>query len=68
MTKDEIEDIVADEIKKFVNNSLDKEMKKLLHNNNSNSRAELISTIKGSIENLYKTIWQKKEMVLSGIK
>lgn len=61
MEKTDIKAIVNDEIKRFVNDSLDKEIKKILHSTNSATRDELISTIKNSIEAVYKVLWQKRD-------
>jgi len=62
MNKDEdIKRIVKDEIGKFVNDSLDKEVKKVMAKSNSMTRGELISTIKNSIEAVYKVLWQKRD-------
>jgi Ni,Fe-hydrogenase III component G len=63
-----IKEIVNDEIKKFVNDSLDKEIKKVLHNSNSQSREELIATIKNAIEAVYKVLWQKRDFWKTDIK
>ncbi len=60
MEKAEIKQIVADEIKKFLTDSLDKEVKKLLHANGSASRDELIKTIANSFEIVYKNLWLKR--------
>lgn len=68
MDKNEVKEIVNSEIKKFVDDSLDKEMKKILRNSNSQSRDELISTIKNAMESVYKLLWQKKEFWKSDIK
>jgi len=68
MDKIEVKEIVNDEIKKFVNDLLDKEIKKILHNSNSASRNELISTIKNSMEMVFKTLWVKKDFWNTGIK
>lgn len=61
MEKTDVKGIVTDEIKKFVNDSLDKEIRKILHSSNSATRDELIQTIKNSIEAVYKVLWQKRE-------
>jgi hypothetical protein len=61
MEKAEIKQIVDDEIKKFLSDSLDKEVKRLLKSNNSATRGELISTIKDSFEAVYKNLWQKRD-------
>jgi len=68
MEKTDVKGIVNDEIKKFVNDSLDKEIRKILHSSNSATRDELISTIKNSIEAVYKVLWQKREMWKTDIK
>jgi hypothetical protein len=68
MNEIEVKRIVDDEIKKFVADSLDKEIKKVLHNTNSASRDELISTIKNSMEAVYKVLWQKRDFWKSDIK
>jgi len=68
MDNNEIKKIVKDEINKFVNDALDKEMKKVLAKSNSQTRNELISTIKNAMESVYKVLWQKKEFWKSDIK
>jgi len=61
MERNDIKEIVSDEIRKFVNDSLDKEIKKILHSSNSQSRQELIDTIKNALDSVYKVLWQKKD-------
>lgn len=68
MNKADIKEIVNDEIKKFVNDALDKEMNRVIANSNSQSRKELISTIKNAIEAVYKVLWQKREFWKTDIK
>jgi hypothetical protein len=68
MDKSEVKEIVRDEIIKFVNDSLDKEIKKILAKSNTMSRNEMISTIKDSMEAVYKVLWQKREFWKSDIK
>jgi len=68
MDKLDIKGIVKDELNKFVANSLDNEIKKILSKSNSQSRKELISTIKNSIEAVYKVLWQKRDFWKSDIK
>ena len=68
MDKNDIEKIVNDEIKKFIGDSLDKEMKKIVHNSNSQTRDELIATIKNALEAVYKMLWVKKEFWKTDIK
>jgi len=71
MDKNEINDIkeiVNDEIKKFVNDSLDKEIRKVIHNSSSQSRDELISTIKNAMEAVYKMLWVKRDFWKSDVK
>jgi hypothetical protein len=68
MDKNEVKEIVNNEIKKFVDDSLDKEMKKILRNSNSQSRDEVINTIKNAMESVYKMLWQKKDFWKADIK
>ena len=59
--KKEIADIVNSEIKNFVNDSFDKEVKKVVAKTNSQSRKELVELIKNSLESVYKLLWQKRD-------
>jgi len=68
MNNTDIKGIVNDEIKKFVSDSLDKEIKKILHTNNTTTRNEIISIIKNAFDSVYKTLWQRKEFWQGGIK
>lgn len=68
LDKDEVKKIVDDEIEKFIDDSLDKEMKGILHNSNSQSRAEIITIIRNAMESVYKTLWFKKDFWYSNIK
>jgi ribosomal protein S24E len=61
MDKLEIKEIVKDEIKKFIAEILDAEIKKILGKSNSQSRGEMISTIKNAMEAVYKVLWQKRD-------
>jgi hypothetical protein len=64
----DVKEIVNAEIKKFVDDSLDKEIKKVIKNSNSQSRQELINTIKDSFDAVYKVLWQKKDFWKTDIK
>ena len=68
MDNSNVKEIVNDEIKKFVNNSLDKEIKRVLHTSNSQSRDEIITIIKNAMEAVYKVLWQKREFWKTDIK
>jgi hypothetical protein len=68
MDKTDVKAIVNDEIKKFVSDSLDKEIKKILHGSRSATRDEMISTIKNAMEAVYKVLWQKRDFWKSDIK
>jgi hypothetical protein len=68
MNKSEIIEIIKSEINKFINNSLDNEIKKIIQKSNSHSRDELIKTIKNSLEAVYKTLWQKRDFWKTDIK
>ena len=64
----DVKEIVNDEIKKFLDDSLDKEMKKLLKSTNTLVRSEILTIIKDSIESVYKTLWYKRDFWKSDIK
>ena len=66
--RNELVSIVKDEINKFYNDSLDKEIKKVMSKNNSMTRNEMISTIKNSLEAVYKVLWQKRDFWKTDIK
>jgi hypothetical protein len=68
MDSNDVKKIVNDEIKKFVSDTLDKEIKKILHNTNSASRDEVISAIKNGMEGVFKVLWQKKDFWKSDIR
>lgn len=61
MDNTDVKGIVNDEIKKFTIDKLDKEMAKIMRSKNSATRAELISTIKDSMEAVFKVLWQKRD-------
>lgn len=61
MDKQDVKVIVKDEIRNFVNDSLEKEMKKSLGKSNSPARAEVVSIIKDALEAVYKVLWQKRD-------
>jgi hypothetical protein len=68
MDKMDVREIVKDEINKFVNDSLDKEVKKILAKSGSQTRNEAISTIKNALEAVYKVLWQKRDFWKTDIK
>jgi len=68
MDKTDVEKVVNDEIRKFVNDSLDKEIKRILHSSNSRTRDEMIGTIKNALESVVKVLWAKKDFWKSDIK
>ena len=68
MDKTEVKAIVDDEIKKFISDSLDKEITKILKGSNSMTRMELIKTIKDALESVYKMLWVKRDFWKTDIK
>ena len=67
MKKSEVQEIVNSEIKKFINSEMDKEMKKIL-GRSTQSRTEIINTIKNAMEAVYKVLWQKRDFWKTDIK
>ncbi len=61
-------EIVNSEIKKFVSDSLDKEMRRVLHDSNSKTREEMIQSFKNAMESVVKTLWSKRDFWKSDIK
>jgi hypothetical protein len=68
MNGDDVKKIVSDEIAKFIKDSLDVEMKKILHNLNSQSRRELADAMKAAMESVTKVLWQKRDFWKTDIK
>ena len=68
MNEIDVKAIIASEIKKFVNDTLDKEIKKILHSNNTSSRDELITIIKNAMESVYKVLWSQRNFWKDSIK
>jgi hypothetical protein len=66
--RNEIESIVKSEIKKFLDDSLDKEVKKVVARSNTQTRNELVSLIKDSLESVYKMLWMKRDFWKHDIK
>ena len=68
MNNTDVKEIVNNEIKKFVNDMLDKEMKKILQNKNSASRGELVDMVRGAFDSVYQTLWFKKDFWKTNIR
>lgn len=66
--RDEIVKIVQSELKKFVNDELDKEMKSVLQKSTSKSRKEMVDTIKDAMEAAFKILWIKRDFWKTDIK
>lgn len=61
MDKQEVKAIVSDEIRRFINDTLDGEIKKSLAKSNGKSRGEVLSIVKNGLEAVYKVLWQKRD-------
>ncbi len=68
MNKSEVTSIVKEEIKKFISDTLDQEIKKILSKSGSKTRNELVKTIADSMEGVYKVLWQKRDFWKKDIK
>jgi hypothetical protein len=68
MDNTDVKKIVNDEIKKFVDDSLDTEIKKILHSTNTKSREEIANIIKAAMESVYKMLWIKRDFWKTDIK
>jgi len=67
MNNSDVKEIVKDEIKKFVNDMLDKEVKKILQTKGSATRNELVDSLRNAFDAVYKVMWQKKDFWKSDI-
>ena len=61
-------DNVVESAKKFVNDMLDKEVRKILQAKGSATRNELVDTIRNAFDAVYKVLWQKKDFWKTDIK
>jgi hypothetical protein len=68
MNNDDIKKVVKDEIAKFVKDSLDIELRKILGNLGSKSRQELANAMKRAMESVYKVLWVKRDFWKTDIK
>lgn len=57
----EIIEVINSELKKFAKDSLDAEMKKILQRSSSQSRKELVDSIKNALEAAFKILWIKRD-------
>lgn len=68
MDSNKLKKVIDDEIKSFIQDELDKEIKKVLSKSNSQTRGEMVKTIKDSLESVYKMLWQKRDFWKADIK
>jgi len=68
ITEEDIKRIIKDELRKFSDESLNKEVGKALNKKNNPARDEMIRTIKNSMESIFKVLWQKKDFWKTDIK
>ena len=66
--RNEVLSIIKDEVKNFYNDSLDREVKKVMSKSNSQTRSEMVSIIKNALEAVYKVLWQKRDFWKTDIK
>jgi hypothetical protein len=68
MDKQDVKKIVNDEIRSFVKDSLDNEVRKIISKSNSPTRGEMITIIKNALEAVYKVLWMKRDFWKTDIK
>ena len=66
LTKNQIVDIVNDEMSKFISKKLEDEMTKLLKN--GKPRKEIVDLTKNALESLYKYMWIRRSVWQNDIK
>lgn len=64
----DVRKIIKDELRKFSEEALDKEVAKLLSKRNSDTRSEQLKTIKDALESVFKVLWQKRDFWKSDVK
>lgn len=68
LSKDDITRIVRSEINSFIKDSIDTEMAKILKNQNSSSRGEMLTAMKKAMESAFKILWVKRDFWKTDIK
>jgi hypothetical protein len=68
LTKAEVEKIVRDEMKKFLDKEFGNEMKKQLHNESGVARKELADIIRKALVEMNKFMWFRKDVWINNIK
>ena len=66
--RSDIVDIVKSEIKKFVEDSMEKEMGKVFKDTNSLPRKEVVKLMKNGLEAAFKVFWIKRDFWKTDIK
>jgi hypothetical protein len=61
MDKQDVKKIVDDEIRSFVKDSLDDEIKKIMGKSNTKTRSEIVTIMKNALEAVYKMLWVKRD-------
>lgn len=68
LTISDVESIVNDEMKKFINKQLDKEVSSLLNNQSSKTHNVSTDIVKNGIEKLAQFLWMQKATWKNNIK
>lgn len=67
-TKEEITNIINDELKSFVRNELEREVKKILSKSGGTARKEVNDIVKNGLSKLAEFLWVRKGVWQSDIK
>lgn len=67
-TKEELSRIINDELKSFVKNELEREVKKMLSKQGSDARKEVNNIVKNGLSKLAEFLWVRKGVWQSDIK
>ena len=67
-TKEELTNIINDELKSFVKNELEREVKKMLSKSGSGARKEVNDIVKNGLSKLAEFLWVRKGVWQSDIK
>lgn len=66
LTKKDVQDIVKDEMSKFISSKLEEEISKLLKR--GKPREEVVDLMKSALTSLYKYMWIRKDVWTNDIK
>lgn len=68
LTKSDVKSIISDELKKYHQNELENDLKKLISKQNSGVRNEVLDIVKKALHSAYKFMYIRKDVWTNEIK